>query len=152
MTDEPTVEPKGSKAGVLAKPLETARAAAADAAEKTAHAIEGNPMSVLVGGLAVGVLAGALIPRSPREGDLLRPLGHRIKQGAALAFKAARDVGIAELAQAGISRAAARAQIGKLIDTVGNAATRAGEAATHAAKAEAKTEAKAKDAADDTNG
>lgn len=129
MTDETPPEPRRK----LAKPIETARHVAIDAAEKTAQAIEGNPMSVLVGGLAIGVIAGALIPRTSKEGEVLRPLGSRIKQGAMAAFKAARNVGLSELADAGISRAAAQAQVSKLIDAVGTAASRAGDAASKAA-------------------
>ncbi|MBY0582118.1 MAG: hypothetical protein K2P68_04265 [Sphingomonas sp.] len=116
------------------KPVETVRNTALEAAERTAQAIEGNPMSVLVGGLALGVIAGALIPRSAREGELLRPLGARLKDGASAAIRAARDAGAAELASAGISSDAARQQIGKLVDAVSNAATRAGEAVTKPTK------------------
>lgn len=130
MTDQLPV-PKQSR---TAKQLESAREAALDAAERTAQAIEGNPMSVLVGGLAIGAIAGALVPRTEREGELLRPVGARLKDGAMLAIRAARDAGLSELAAAGISRDAARQQVNKLIDAVTHAATRAGEAATSAGK------------------
>lgn len=129
-----------SKAPARRKPIAAARTAAIDAAEKTAQAIEGNPMSVLVGGLAAGVIAGALLPRSEREGELLRPIGTRLREGAAIALKAARDAGTAELASAGLSRLAIREQITRLIDAVGQAATRAGDAASDAATKAAKLE------------
>lgn len=118
------------------KAVVAARTAALDAAEKTAQAIEGNPMSVIVGGLAVGAIAGALLPRGSKEGELLKPLGDRIRTGTAAALRAARDAGMNELAAAGISRDAARQQVQKLIDTVGQAASRAGEAASKAARDE----------------
>jgi len=130
------------------KALEGARTAALDAAEKTAQAIEGNPMSVLVGGLAVGMIAGALLPRTTQERKVLKPVGARLREGASAAMKAARDAGTAELAAAGISRTAARDQLGKLLDAVTNAATRAGEAASDAGKAAGKgsgNKGKAKD-------
>lgn len=124
------------------KAVDTARNAAIGAAEKTAQAIEGNPMSVLVGGLAIGVIAGAMLPRSEREGTVLRPIGARLKQGFVAALKAARDTGMSELASAGISQAAAKVQVNKLLDAIGNAAARAGEAA-HKAGEEAAKAAKA---------
>jgi hypothetical protein len=132
MTD--TIPPP-AKASRIARPIKAARDAALTTAERTAQAIEGNPMSVLVGGLAVGVIAGALLPRGDREAEALRPVGERLKQGAMTALRAARDAGAAELAAAGISRDAARVQIARLIDAVSNAATRAGEAAAEPTKA-----------------
>ena len=122
----------------IAKPIDSARSIAIDAAEKTAQAIEGNPMSVIVGGLAVGVIAGAMLPHGEREGDLLRPIGSRLKDGAKMALRAARDAGMAELAAAGISRDAARQQVSKLIDAVSQAAARAGDAAAKGARSEPK--------------
>lgn len=125
----------GSIAALPGQAVDTVRETAARTARKTADTIEGNPLSVLVGGLAVGVLAGALIPKSQREGELLKPVGKRITQGAGLAAKAARDAGLAELAAAGISRDAARDQIRKLFGSVVDAAKSAGDAAAKAARA-----------------
>jgi len=114
--------------------LKSARETAADAARRTADGIEGNPLSVLVGGIAVGVLAGTLLPRTERETDLLGPMGKKITEGAAAAARAARDAGKAELMEAGISSEAARAQLDKLIHSVMDAIKSAGDAAAKAAK------------------
>ena len=120
----------------------TSAASAADAvkesasavARRTADTIEGNPLSVLVGGLAVGVLAGALLPRTERETELLGPVGRRVKEGAGLAARAARDAGVAELANHGLSRDAVRDQAKKLFDQVVGAAKSAGSAAAQAGR------------------
>lgn len=117
--------------------IDVARAKAADAARVTAETIEGNPLSVIVGGLAVGVLAGALLPHTEREAAALRPIGRRITQGAGAAIKAAREVGMAELAAAGISGDAARDQVKKLIGSFVDAAKSAGDAAAKAARTKA---------------
>lgn len=139
MTDSPITPPDASTAkGIKALPgqaIETVRETAAKTAQRTANAIEGNPLSVLVGGLALGVLVGALLPKTQREDDLLKPVGKRITQGAGLAVKAARDAGLSELAAAGISRTAAREQVTKLLDSVVGAAKTAGDAAAKAATA-----------------
>lgn len=145
MTDPhiPTDEPRRS--GIAALPgqaVETVRETAAETARRTADTIEGNPLSVLVGGLAVGVLAGALIPKSTREVEALKPVGKRLTQGAGMAARAARDAGLAELAAAGISKDAARVQMRKLFGSVVDAAKSAGDAAAKAARtADAKNEA-----------
>ena len=109
--------------------LKTVRETAAVAARRTADGIDGNPLSVLVGGLAVGVLAGALLPKTDRETSLLGPVGKRLTEGASAAARAARDAGQAELVSAGISSSAAREQVGKLFDTVVSAVKNAGDAA-----------------------
>lgn len=112
----------------------SARQAASETAHRTADMIEQNPLSVLVGGLVVGVLAGAAIPKGAQETKLLKPVGKRLTQGAGLAAKAAREAGLSELAAAGISRDAARDQARKLIGSVLDAAKSAGDAARRAAR------------------
>ena len=54
---------------------EAARARASLAARRAADGIEENPMAALVGGLAIGAIAGALLPATRREAKLLGPLG-----------------------------------------------------------------------------
>ncbi|MFX8377760.1 hypothetical protein ABTL70_19955, partial [Acinetobacter baumannii] len=71
--------------------LDSARSTALDVAETTAQAIDGTPVAVLVGGLTVGLIAGALLPRSKTEENALRPLGSKLREGAEMAVKAARD-------------------------------------------------------------
>lgn len=114
--------------------VSAARDTAQDVAAKTAQGIEGNPLSVLVGGLAVGALLGALVPRSQREKQLFGPVARRIGAGAREAISVARDVGTRELAAAGISRAAASEQVQKLVEGFSTATKRATEAAVQATK------------------
>jgi hypothetical protein len=115
------------------KALDTARQTARDAARRTAEGIEANPISVLVGGVALGVLAGALIPRTEQEGKLLGPVGKRLTDTATGAAQAARDAGKAELDSLGLNKEAARDQVGKVIDGVITALSSAGAAAAKAA-------------------
>ncbi|MDB5705807.1 MAG: hypothetical protein JWN66_2923 [Sphingomonas bacterium] len=113
--------------------LETAKSTASDAVRRTAEGIEANPLAVLVGGVALGVLAGAVIPRTEQEGKLLGPVGKRLTDTASGAAQAARDAGKAELDSLGLNKEAARDQVGKLLDGVVKALSSAGAAA--AAKA-----------------
>jgi ElaB/YqjD/DUF883 family membrane-anchored ribosome-binding protein len=124
----------GSAREAAGKALETTREAARETTRRTAESIEANPLSVLVGGVALGVLAGALIPRTKQEGKLLGPVGKRLTDTASGAVQAARDAGKAELDTLGLNRSAARDQFGKLIDGVLKALTTAGSAAVNVSK------------------
>lgn len=108
--------------------------AARGAAERTAATVEGNPLGMLVGGIALGAIIAALIPRGERERTLLAPLGETIRAAALAAFAAAKDAGRSELDQLGINRDAARDQVRSLLDGVGKAARTAGTAAVQAGR------------------
>ena len=114
--------------------LESSRDFAADAARKTVASIDANPLGILVGGLALGAVAGALLPRSERERELLAPVGAKLGERARGAFTAARDAGKSELDELGISQDAAKDQVRTLFDGVMKALTAAGAAGAAAAK------------------
>ena len=120
----------------LHKAIETTRHAARDnardAAQRTSQSIESNPLSVLVGGVALGVLAGAFLPKTKRETDLLRPVGKRITDTATAAARAARDAGKSELDSLGL-KSAAKDQARSILDGVFKAVSSAGGAAAQAA-------------------
>ena len=77
-----------------------ARERAGSVGQKTAETIDTAPMIAVAGGLALGALLGALLPRSSREEELLRPVGERLNETARQAIDSAR--------------ASAREQIGDL--------------------------------------
>jgi hypothetical protein len=135
-TTEKPATPKATPRSTAEKALETTRDTAREAVRRTAEGIEANPLAVLVGGVAIGVLAGAVIPRTEQEGKLLGPVGKRITDTAAGAAQAAKEAGKAELDALGLNKAAARDQVGKLLDGVVKALSSAGSAA--AAKASSK--------------
>ncbi|MGN6277539.1 MAG: hypothetical protein ACTHM8_02300 [Sphingomonas sp.] len=113
-----------------------------DAVKRAGDAMEANPLAVLAGGAAVGLLAGLAIPRSRKETELLGPVGKRMTAAATAAASAARDTGFAELEAHGISGKAAKAQINRLFEGVVEAAGTAGQAAASAAAEKAKKPAK----------
>lgn len=101
--------------------------------ERVGGAAEANPLALVAGGIAVGALVGALLPRSERERTLLAPVGGKLSAGVAAALDAAKEAGLAELDGAGISRDAARDQVRGLVDGLLKAASSAGSAAAQAA-------------------
>ena len=68
-----------------------ARERAGSVGQRTAETIDTTPMIAVAGGLALGALLGALLPRSSREEELLRPVGKRINDTARQAIDSARD-------------------------------------------------------------
>jgi ElaB/YqjD/DUF883 family membrane-anchored ribosome-binding protein len=68
-----------------------ARERAGSVGQRTAEGIDSAPMIAVAGGLALGALLGALLPRSSREEELLRPVGERIGDSARHAIGKARD-------------------------------------------------------------
>ncbi|GAA0324978.1 hypothetical protein GCM10009087_39100 [Sphingomonas oligophenolica] len=125
-------KPKPAPRKAVERAIDTTRQTARDAARRTAEGIEANPISVLVGGVALGVLAGALIPRTEQESKLLAPVGKRLTETATGAVQAARDAGKAELDSLGLNKEAARDQVGKVIEGVIKALSSAGAAAAKA--------------------
>ena len=107
---------------------------ARDLARKTAAGIEANPVAVLAGGVALGVLAGAFVPRSAQEAKLLGPVGRRLTDTARGAAEAAKGTAKSELDILGLTRNAARDQVGKLLGDIVKALSTAGAAALTATK------------------
>lgn len=96
---------------------------------ETGKRVEDNPLAVLVGGLAVGLAAGALLPKTQREKEVLGPLGKRITQTAGAAAAAAREVGRQELSALTPDKASAKARAGSIVEHVILAAKEAGREA-----------------------
>jgi len=140
MTETAETKPSGRMESALA----TARGATNDAlhetrkvAERAGKAIETNPLAVVAGGIAIGLAAGALLPKTKRETELLGSVGKRLTGVAAGAAEAARDAAKAELGSLPLSKDAAKAQVSKLIDQVAKAVSSAGDAALNRTATEA---------------
>jgi len=101
---------------------------------EAAAGIEPNPVALLIGGLAAGAIAGALIPTGNREREALEPIGSRIGDAARAALDAAKSAGGEALTEAGLDRDALRGQAQNLLDQAVKAAGAAGSAALSAAR------------------
>lgn len=116
----------------------SAKDAASGLAGKAAAGVEENPLAVLIGGLALGALAGALVPRSQREIEALAPLGEKLKAAAQNATAAGKEAGIAKLGELGFHKEdlldKAREVIEQAIAAARSTGTAAAGAATDAAR------------------
>lgn len=114
--------------------LRSSKATAKEAVERAGRRIDDNPLGIIVGGLAVGALVGALLPRSTREKELLRPVGQKLGETARQALAAAKDAGRQELDQAGLTPSAAKDRGREVLDSVTKALSSAAGAAAQSAK------------------
>jgi ElaB/YqjD/DUF883 family membrane-anchored ribosome-binding protein len=103
--------------------------AAHDAAERVSDTIETSPLAVLAGGLALGAVVGALLPRTAQETKTLAPLGRKLSAAATAAATTARDVGREQLTAALPSKDGAKEQLRTVLNNVVQAATDSGKSA-----------------------
>lgn len=111
-----------------------AKDAANDVGTRILEGVDSNPIAVLAGGIAVGLFAGALLPKTRLEGRYLAPIGAKLNEGARTAASAAATAGRTELAAAGLSKVGANEQLGKILEAFGGALRSAGEAARDSRK------------------
>ncbi|MEE9434036.1 MAG: hypothetical protein V3V15_07330 [Sphingorhabdus sp.] len=96
--------------------------------------IERNPLAAVVGGLALGAIIGALLPKSEREQKALGKTGKKMNDRAKNAASAAKEAGKARMAEVGLDADNAREQFKDVFGRATEAAKAAGKAATEAAR------------------
>jgi ElaB/YqjD/DUF883 family membrane-anchored ribosome-binding protein len=104
------------------------------AAKSTTEGLEKNPLIALVGGIALGAIAAALLPKTERETKTFGKTSSRLRETASSAVKAARTAGKDQLDALGVNSGAARDQLRDVISKIGEAATTATKAATDAVR------------------
>lgn len=114
---------------------ENARENLAEGGRKVRDGFAEAPLIALAGGIAAGAIIAALLPRTKRETEFVRPTAKRVKDTARAAFDAARETGSARLSEAGISRDKGKATLQGIIDSVTDAAKASAGAAYDAARA-----------------
>jgi hypothetical protein len=118
-------------AAAYATARERAGTAYETAGRKTSQGIEANPVAAVVGGLAVGAIIAALLPRTEREDELLGTTGRKITDTARDAARAARETGRQQLDEIGLSKEGLLSRLDGITDqAVGVAKSSAGAAAS----------------------
>ncbi len=108
--------------------------AAKDAAESVTSQIETNPLAAVAGGLVLGAVVGALVPRSQREREMLAPIGGRLNEAVADAGQAAKSAGLAELDERGLTKDAVKDRGKGILDDIAKTLSTAGAAALKSTK------------------
>jgi hypothetical protein len=121
-------------AAAYATARERAGSAYETAGRKTSQSIDSNPVAAVVGGLAIGAIVAALLPRTDREEELLGPVGRKITDSARQAANAAKEAGKGQLDELGLSRDGLRSKLDDFTDRAVGAVKTTGGAAADAAK------------------
>jgi hypothetical protein len=116
----------------------TARAKASEAYEKgkgkTSDGIDKNPLAIVLGGIAIGAIVGALLPRTERETKVLGKAGKKLNKKARKMADAAKAAGKDQVESLGLNGDALRLQFRDLVSKAALAVKAASQAATDAAK------------------
>lgn len=113
---------------------DSARERASEARVKAKDGIGEAPLLALGGGLALGALLAALLPRTKAEDKLLGPVGERITGGAKAAADAAKEAGREKLSELNITRDAGTSAVQSLVQGLSEAAKSSGQAAIGAVR------------------
>ena len=118
---------------------QAAREAAGDAYEtartagrRTVEGVESNPMAAVVGGLALGVIAGALLPKTRQEEKVLGTAGKKVADTARQAVQAAKDAGRQQIDELGLSKDGIQRRLGEFSDKAAGAVRSSAGAASEA--------------------
>ena len=117
-------------AAAYATARERAGSAYETAGRRTVEGIDSNPVAAVIGGLAIGAIVAALLPRTSREDELLGTVGRKINDGAREAARAAKEAGRGQLDELGLSRDGLQSKLNEFTDrAVGAVKSSAGAAA-----------------------
>lgn len=132
---------KDSLATAKAKTTQSTAAARAKASEayekgkgKTSEGIDKNPLAIVLGGMAIGAIVGALLPRTERETKVLGKAGKKLNKKARKMAEAAKAAGKDQVESLGLNGDALRLQFRDLVSKAALAVKAASQAATDAAK------------------
>ena len=112
----------------------SARDTATVARQKTSDGIDASPVAALIGGLALGALAAAVLPRTRKEDEMLGGIGEKINDSARTAAQAAKEAGRDKLDELGINKDAALDKAKELAASAGSVVKESATAAASSVK------------------
>jgi hypothetical protein len=134
MTDQNSQD---NESGVRQRAIEAydgARDTVAGAGRKATDTIEDAPLIALAGGLALGAILAAILPRTESETRLLRPVGDKLTGSAKAAAEAAKEAGTSRLAELGLTREKGAETLRSIFEGASDAAKASAQAAVSAAR------------------
>lgn len=108
---------------------DAARERAVQAKARAKDGIDANPLLTLGGGLAIGALVAAILPKTKAEERVLGNAGRKITGTARDAAAAAKEAGREKLAELNITKDAGTNAVQTLLDGFRDAAKSSGQAA-----------------------
>jgi ElaB/YqjD/DUF883 family membrane-anchored ribosome-binding protein len=118
---------KGREAA--ARGVQQSRDVAHKVAIKTNDGIDKNPLAIVLGGIALGAIVGALLPTTEREKKIMGKTGKKLNKKAKEMAKAAKAAGKQQVDSLGLNGDAVREQFRDLVSKAALAVKAAGEAA-----------------------
>jgi ElaB/YqjD/DUF883 family membrane-anchored ribosome-binding protein len=118
---------KGREAA--ARGVQQSRHVAHNVAIKTNDGIDKNPLAIVLGGIALGAIVGALLPTTEREKKVMGKTGKKLNKKAKEMAKAAKAAGKEQVDSLGLNGDAVREQFRDLVSKAALAVKAAGEAA-----------------------
>jgi ElaB/YqjD/DUF883 family membrane-anchored ribosome-binding protein len=123
---------KGREAA--ARSVRQSRDVARSVAVKTNDGIDKNPLAIILGGIALGAIVGALLPTTEREKKVMGKAGKKLNKKAKEMAKAAKTAGKEQVDSLGLNADTVRDQFRDLLGKAAVAIKAAGAAATAEAK------------------
>lgn len=117
-----------------ARGVNSSKELAAKAMIKSGDSIDRNPLAIVLGGIAIGAIVGALLPRTESEVKVMGKAGRKLNKKAKKMAEAAKAAGKDKVDSLGLNSDAIRDQFKLLVNKAAEAVKAAGEAATEAAK------------------
>ena len=118
---------KGREAA--ARGVQQSRDIAHNVAIKTNDGIDKNPLAIVLGGIALGAIVGALLPTTEREKKVMGKTGKKLNKKAKEMAKAAKAAGKQQVDSLGLNGDAVREQFRDLVSKAALAVKAAGDAA-----------------------
>ena len=134
MTDQSTQDNESAIRQRAIEAYDGARDSVADAGRKANDAIEDAPLIALAGGLALGAILAAILPRTQAETRALRPVGDKLAGTAKAAAEAAKEAGTSRLAELGLTREKGAETLRSIFEGASDAAKVSAQAAVSAAR------------------